>query len=263
MATLSGQTIQSTYKGLLKLANSTSGITSSYQSIEDGLGNDTGIKIKNNNILDTAHLSTIHFKPKSLGTALGNAAQGIIPAIQNYLVGQLFWDNGKYSYSSITLTVRTATTTSDIVTAAFYSSQMTPNGLLPKDLILSGITIPVTTTGQTTINFSSPLTFSDSPGLYYFMYKVSNSGVTPTYRFSIPSSNIFNQQIMEMHGLNGFWNTSYATLPANGLTGNSNFTFGFSGLTNFSTSYTSSQIVSAQTTNLANMPNTGFLLNVI
>ena len=48
MPTLSGQTIQSTYQGLIKLADSTSGITSTPQQIQDGLGNDTGTRIATN-----------------------------------------------------------------------------------------------------------------------------------------------------------------------------------------------------------------------
>ena len=49
MGTLSGQSISDTYDGLLKLADSTTGITSTYQQIQDGLGNDTNTKISTNN----------------------------------------------------------------------------------------------------------------------------------------------------------------------------------------------------------------------
>lgn len=48
MANLSGQTIQSTYYGLLNLDTATTGITSTYQTITDGIGNDTGLQIKEN-----------------------------------------------------------------------------------------------------------------------------------------------------------------------------------------------------------------------
>jgi hypothetical protein len=48
MGTLSGQTIQNTYDGLLKLEDSTNPITSSPQFIQDGLGNNTNMKIGTN-----------------------------------------------------------------------------------------------------------------------------------------------------------------------------------------------------------------------
>jgi hypothetical protein len=46
MSNLTGQAIQNTYDGLLNLQDSTTGITSSYQNIQDGLGNNTGAQIK-------------------------------------------------------------------------------------------------------------------------------------------------------------------------------------------------------------------------
>ena len=51
MGTLSGQSISDTYDGLLKLEDSTTGITSTYQQIQDGLGNDTNTKISTQGIM--------------------------------------------------------------------------------------------------------------------------------------------------------------------------------------------------------------------
>ena len=45
MSALTGNQIKDTYQGLLKLADSTTGITSSFQAVQDGLGNDTGLRI--------------------------------------------------------------------------------------------------------------------------------------------------------------------------------------------------------------------------
>lgn len=42
MSNLTGQQIQNTYEGLLNLEDSTTGITSNLQAIQDGLGNNTG-----------------------------------------------------------------------------------------------------------------------------------------------------------------------------------------------------------------------------
>jgi hypothetical protein len=46
MSNLTGQQIKDTYEGLLNLQDSTTGITNSFQAIQDGLGNDTGAQIK-------------------------------------------------------------------------------------------------------------------------------------------------------------------------------------------------------------------------
>ncbi len=77
MPTLSGQTIQSTYQGLLKLANSTSGITSTPQQIQDGLGNDTGTRIATN-FLSAPNVfpmtSSANFIPDYMGPGFLSAA---------------------------------------------------------------------------------------------------------------------------------------------------------------------------------------------
>ena len=51
MSNLTGQQIKNTYPGLLNLATATSGITSSYQQVQDGLGNNTNTRISTNGIL--------------------------------------------------------------------------------------------------------------------------------------------------------------------------------------------------------------------
>jgi hypothetical protein len=48
MSNLTGQQIQNTYEGLLNLEDSTTGITSNLQAIQDGLGNNTGARIATN-----------------------------------------------------------------------------------------------------------------------------------------------------------------------------------------------------------------------
>ena len=50
MSTLTGQQINQTYKGLLKLDDSSTGITQNLQAIQDGLGNNTGLQIKQNQV---------------------------------------------------------------------------------------------------------------------------------------------------------------------------------------------------------------------
>ena len=263
MGTLSGQTIQSTYKGLLKLADSTTGITNTYQEIQDGLGNNTGIKIKNNYIFDNAHQTKAVFKPRSLGPGLNNTAQLNHGNVSNYLIGMPFWDSGQYSYSSLTVNVRTITTTSDVLTAAFYSSQMTSNGILPKDLVMSGITIPTNILNQVTVTLPSNLTFSATPGINYIMLKISNAGVTPTIRISGQATTVYPTSLNQNYGLNKTGTLYYMSLAntlSNSAVGN---VYGFSGLTNFQTGFSESTIVNAQSPIPVAVNLFGFLLNVI
>jgi len=263
MGSLSGQTIQSTYQGLLKLSDSTTGITNSYQQIQDGLGNDTGIKIKNNSIFDNAHQTTTNFKPKSLGSGFSNTAINA-PTYKNYLVAQLFLDYGKYSYSSITFNIRTATTTNDTLQVALYSSQMTANGVLPKDKISDTVSIPLNATNQVTVPFTNNFSFSGSPGLNFLMLLPSTTATTFSFRPAGVTTTFLPSGLLDMNGLNGPNNGIYFIhcTRALGTANNVAAIYGFSGLTSFASAYTSSQISSAQSV-LSNPNNIGFILNVV
>ena len=48
MSSLFGNNISQTYQGLIKLADSTTGVTSTTQSLQDGLGNNIPIQVSNN-----------------------------------------------------------------------------------------------------------------------------------------------------------------------------------------------------------------------
>jgi len=263
MSTLSGQTIQSTYQGLLKLADSTTGITNTYQQVQDGLGNNTGILVKNNYIFDNTHITKTIFKPLSLGTGLSNTGTGAYGNISNFLCAIPFWDNGQYSYSSITVNVRTVSAT-ETFSLAFYNSQLTSKGLLPKDLILSGITIPVTTLNQRTVTFPSTLTFSATPGINWFVFKITSGSASPALRLAGP-------------GIGGGWNRALANnygfessghfyqLPATTLIStNTTNTYSFSGITNFATSFSEATITNGLSATITgNQQPYGFLLNLI
>lgn len=195
MPTLSGQTIQSTYQGLLKLADSTSGITSTVQQIQDGLGNNTGTRIATNfltapNVFPMNQSTT--YTPDYMGPGFGSG--GITPQAnqQNRLHAFLFYDSGKYAYSAITYNIISATTTSDVVEVAFYNTQYSDmTGVVPYQLIMSGITLSTSPGGSFFVqtNLPSTLSFSGSGGGFYYMVaKISNSGVTPTIRYSINAS---------------------------------------------------------------------------
>jgi hypothetical protein len=197
MSNLTGQQIQNTYEGLLNLQDSTTGITSNLQAIQDGLGNNTGMRIGTNLF---AHPQVFTFNanliPDYMGLGFGQSggAQGNLANTQNRLLYNIFYDTGVYSYSAMTYAVATATTVGDVVDYYFYSLQFVPNyGIAPKDLIMSGITLISNSTGVKTTTLPSTLSFSGTgAGWYIGAYFISNAGVTPNVRYNstLPSSRL-------------------------------------------------------------------------
>lgn len=204
MANLSGQTIQSTYYGLLNLDVATTGITSSPQAITDGLGNNTGVKI-GTNFLSSPNIANIicNNKPDMMGQGFGVTANVPAANTHNRLNYGIFYDTGIYSYSSITYNLQTLSTTSDVLNFYFYTMQLVPGyGIAPKDLIMSGITLTTTgSTGVKTTSLPSNLSFSGTGGGFYvYAYYISNSGVTQTVRLTTPSVPVRNQSFTETFG---------------------------------------------------------------
>jgi hypothetical protein len=195
MSNLTGQQIQNTYKGLLNLQDSTTGITSTLQAIQDGLGNNTGARIATN-YFTARNVPNMDFNivPDIVGTGFGLAQGSTNPATSENRIGYgIFYDSGVYSYSAMTYQLVTLSTTNDVVNFYFYSLQLVPDiGIAPKNLIMSGITLSSITpsvTGYTTTILPSPLSFSGTGGGYYvFMTYIQNSGTTPTVRYSNPVS---------------------------------------------------------------------------
>jgi hypothetical protein len=189
MSNLTGQQIQNTYEGLLNLEDSTNGITSTLQPIQDGLGNNTGIRIGTNLF---AHPQVFTFNanliPDYMGTGFAVSGGGSPNSAnsQNRLQYNIFYDAGVYSYSAMTYAVATATTVGDVVDYYFYSLQFVPNyGIAPKDLIMSGITLTSNSTGVKTTTLPSTLSFSGTgAGWYVGAYVISNSGITPNVRYN-------------------------------------------------------------------------------
>lgn len=186
MSSLSGQSIQSTYQGLLKLSNSTTGITTSLQAIEDGLGNNTGLRITTDQLDGPNLVTAIRLKGRFYGNGFSSTSAAQMAAgTQNIILAQPFYDSGLYSYSAISYNLTNVTTSSDTVEAAIYTSQLiNPNGLYPSSPIISGITIE--TTGSTGVRTTTTTTFSMSgygAGIYWLVFKYTNSGVQPTARY--------------------------------------------------------------------------------
>ena len=262
MSTLSGQTIQSTYQGLLKFADSTTGVTSSYQQIQDGLGNDTNIRISTNGIQSNTIMAYNNLKPDYMGIGFSTGASTYGANHQNRTLYSVFYDSGIYSYSAISYHCLTATTTSDVVDIAFYTlQQVSTVGIAPKDLIMSGITLISNSTGFKTTTLPSTLSFSGTGGGYYVIATiVSNSGVTPTVRFTIPALASYNQQFNW-----GFYLNNAGTGVIQGVkTGSPGPNIGniLNNLSSFKTTYDTNDI----TQNIVSTGVTsqyGFALNVI
>ncbi len=192
MSQLTNQQINNTYQGLIKLADSTTGVTSSLQSIQDGLGNDLPMKVSSGVFMTNVDMSYPKYGVGDFygsGVALTSAAP--VANTQNLMVALPFYDRGELSYSGISYQLITASTTSDIVNVSFYSSQWVDGyGLAPYEVVMSGMTFKSTgSTGFNTDTFVSPLSFSgNGPGIYWLVYQIQNSGVTPTVRYSLPST---------------------------------------------------------------------------
>jgi len=263
MSTLSGQTIQSTYQGLLKLSNSTTGITSSLQSIEDGLGGNTGIRIATDQIESPNIQSFIPLMGRYYGPGYNSTntiawptgSQGEIYAIP-------FIDKGDYEYSAMTVNMLTATTVSDTIDAAFYTSQIiNPNGLYPHAVVLSGFSITTTgSTGTKTITFPSNLSFSGyGGGVYWLVFKFTSAN-NPNVRYGTTGVVLTAAQTVPIYGL---FQSSPTTDRSFKL--NSNSAAGvqyFSGQTTFDNPF-ANNLDTLQSSSLSFPLSIGFLLHTV
>jgi hypothetical protein len=185
MSSLTSQQINQSYSGLIKLADSTTGVTDNLQTIQDGLGNDLPLKVKNGQIQGQNIFSFGYFIPDYEGIGFTTTAVQFPANSQNVLIAIPFYNSGLNSYSTINYRVQTATTTSDSVELSFYTAQFVAGlGLQPKDLVLSGISLD-TTIGLKATSLPSTLSFSGlGSGIYFAVMKVTNGGVQPTVRFA-------------------------------------------------------------------------------
>lgn len=261
MSALTGNQIKDSYQGLLKLADSSTGITNSLQAIQDGLGNNTGLRIATNQLETENLLSYIPLKAQYYGSGFApTAPQQLASGTQNVILAYPFYDNGNYDYSAITFNVITATTSSDTCEAAIYTTQLlNPNGLFPHAPIVSGLTVNTTPVGTQTITFPSNISMSGyGAGIYWLVFKISNSGVQPTVRFG---GNVVGQ----LPNLGGSVYGLSAGLVANqyGLAPyrlNGSFQV-FSGQTTFDNPFGTNLPSLQSTTQTFNGANLGFLLH--
>lgn len=270
MATLSGQTIHNTYDGLLKLSNSTNPITSELQNVEDALGNATGLKVSSTQLSHPSVFTLNPYKPEYGGNGFNATNTAFAASSENVLRYSLFLDHNYWSYSAMTIQVRTATTTDDTIDLAFYSSQYVDNfGVVPKDLIMSGITFTgLTSTGLKTVVLPSHLSFSaQTNGIQFILFKIVNSGATPTVRVGQTSQNAAFAVLGHSIPLfqTGTFPSTQGTAKWNkggGLSGPTNESFRINNL-DFQTSYSSSDVLNNFAVESGNTLTIGFGLKVI
>lgn len=264
MSSLTGQQIQNSYQGLLKLADSTTGITSSLQSIQDGIGNETGLRIATNQLEAENIPSYVSLKAQYYGPGFSNAAAAqMASGTQNVIIAYPFYDNGNYSYSAMSYNLVTATSSSDTCEAAIYTSQMiNPNGLFPHTPIISGLTISTTApTGIKTATFGSNISFSGyGAGIYWLVFKVSNSGVQPTVRYGTASIGTLVSVGGAIYGTLLTTTTNLYAPAVARVNGNWQV---FSGTTTFDNPYSSSLASSQSTTASIAGSNLGMILHTV
>ena len=264
MSNLTGQAIQNTYPGLLNLETATTGITPSYQQIQDGVGNNTNSRISTNGLVGPNIYNVYQLKADYYGIGINATAVVGVASTQNVINAIPFYDNGLFSYSAITYNVATATTTSDTFEISFYDAQWVPGiGIAPNNLIMSGITLTVNSTGLKTTTLPSTLSFSGMGGGYYFMtYKISNSGVTPTVRLmgSVGATTTIYPIIPSFYG---FTTTIVGTSAGSPIKSSAlnPASLCYSGLSSFQVSYSTGDAAKYSSTVVA--PTYGFLLNTI
>lgn len=264
MSSLTSTQINNTYPGLLKLEDSTSGLTNSFQTIQDGLGNDLPLKVKNGQIQGQNLFSYGYFVPDYEGIGFLGGQTSFPAGSENKLTAVGFYNSGLHSFSAITYRVITATTTSDVVTLAFYTTQFVPGfGLQPKDLVMSGITLESATTGVKVTALPSTLSFSGlGSGIYFAVSKCSNAGVSPTTRYATNSGNfamaLAGQQLGYVSNAAGDIFPSCSKISG---TGASSLGIAYSTLANFQTSFSTGDF-SGGVINVT-FAGWGFVLNVI
>jgi hypothetical protein len=264
MSALTGNQIKNTYQGLLKLEDSSTGITQNLQAVQDGLGNDTGLRLAQGQLESDNIASFVPLKAQYYGNGFANAAGLQMAAgTQNIIIGVPFYDNGNYAYSAITLNTQTQTSTSDTFQAALYTSQLiNPNGLYPHTPIISGITADTTTTGLKTFVFPTDISMSGyGAGIYFLVYRVSNGGVQPTWRPGAANNSIANG--FSIYGATASLTTNTYTLGSIRSNGGVANHMVFSGLTTFNNPYANNIDTLQSSTATIQLNSAGFILHTV
>jgi hypothetical protein len=260
MSTLSGSQINQSYQGLIKLADSTTGVTTSLQTLQDGLGNDLPMGVKEDYFYTPNQYTFPLYKGKYYGPGFTATSSAGVSGTQNTVFIYPFLDQGLYSYSAMTYNLAQVTSSSDVVTAAFYDMGVYEDGgLYPKNLIMSGITLESTgSLGKRVTTLPSTLSFSGTgAGLYFMCVKISNAGVTPTVRYTQTST---TQLVTGLSNYGNYENTAGTAIAGSQGSGIVNLSRQRLTTANFPVTFTQSDISTRQSTSPQDI---GFVLNTI
>lgn len=272
MASLSGNTIQDTYDGLLKLEDSTQGITSSFQNITDGLGNETGVKIKENFFLTPNMFAQTQHKYEYYGLGISNTltfTPGVsLYASANRKMFQYAVDLGYYSYSAITLNLSINTANDETYKLRFYNTQFVQSvGLVPYQAISEVITLNNTgSTGEQTYTFANPLTIPS--GFYFIVWEAYNntspgSQLQSRYRGASFPQSAFT--LLDMLGKTRWEEVSSGNFYWNGFgsRSNSGASYPIYDITGFPDSLSEAEIISSRLSATPGTSTPGFILHTI
>lgn len=196
MSTLSGQTIQNTYDGLLKLEDSTVGINSGEQYVTDGLGNNTGLRIGQDFFSPVFGYSHYPMSEPNdyYGIGIGSAQATYNASQNNGKTVIYFYDRGVDSYSAVTWNGWTPGDANDSIDFAFYKMDfIDPYGYVPTEKISDVYTWTGITAGFKTIVLPSNLTFSGTgAGIYCLVFVLKTTDATFTARLTNSSYTVSN-----------------------------------------------------------------------
>lgn len=273
MSTLSGNTIQSTYQGLIKLEDSSSGITSTFQDITDGLGNSTGMKLKENNLLTPNHLFQPSYKFKYYGTGWGGSnytpTSTLVADAFRYQFSY-FYDTGLYSYSGMSVYLNTDSGGNDeYYKFAIYDTQFDPEiGILPCNRLTDVIFLDVSgSTGVQYIPFTTPV--SIPPGFYFIVsqaYNVTTPGTAPVSRFRSSLANPGVFATYQTMGVTNWYESAFSGdryLNPFGSNNNSGSSFPIFNDVGFPSQYTIPDLTTGRLSANPGTTSFGFILHTI
>jgi len=266
MSALTGSQINQSYQGLLKLADSTTGITAGHQAITDGEGNDTGTRIGQNFFQPPWGISHYELQPNDYyGTGIGGSVVNPTASQINNTTVTMFYDRGIESYSAVTWNVWTTFDSNEKIDYAFYKLGFLEGyGYVATDRVSPVYSFTGVTSGggfQQDI-LESPLSFSGTgPGLYGLAIVYSTDDGTLTGRLTSQSISPANLQLPLNGNLGFVRNTINNAAP----------TFFASNTSGAFSSYTLSGTSLPSSYTLSNYPQTswisasqgGFLLDTI
>jgi hypothetical protein len=181
------------------------------------MGNNVNININTTLFQSPSFLTYNTFKPDMIGNGFNAAANAgcALGATNTIFYAFPFYDNGLYSYSAITYGVSTSAA-SHSYNVGFYDSQYIPGqGIAPNNLLFSGISLPMTSTGVQTVTISPSISFSGyGPGVYWIGYTLvrpsGNFGAVPYGSSQINYA--FQSYLQQMYGM--FFTVANTTIPS-------------------------------------------------